>query len=416
MTTMRWIVGVSTLLAMLGCGGDDGGAPAAATSSSAGSSSGDETTGTTGSSSSADSSGADTTAASSESTGGDAQSCPGTSLRPLPAAFDERGPWTVGARTLAIAGLTVEVWYPVAPGDEAGLDPIRYDIREHLPRSEQGKIDDATNPWQDCDCYRDLEPDAAYGPYPVVVFVHGTASFRTQSLPQMIHWASRGYVVVAADHPGLQLRDLLAQVCGGGTVGQDLTADLDALLAAIRGETDELAFLGDRLDATRIGMAGHSAGGGAIANRGDDAAVLIPMAAGGTMPGTALVSTLVLGGTADSIVAYDQQLAGYASSPAPKRLVGLDGAGHLAFSEICSLRNDDGLNLLEIAEANGVCGAQFAGFLFQCSDTLLADTEAWAIVDAATAAALDETLQCRDIGAAFDELAGVAGVAEVREQ
>lgn len=413
MTTMRWIVGLMAA-SVLGCGGDDGGQPVASSSSSSETGGGTETSGSAGTSTSDASSSADTTTAG-ETTGG-AQSCAGQDLRGLPDAFTERGPWTVGARTIAIAGRTVELWYPAAPGSEAGIEPIRYDIREHLPRSEQGKIADADNPWQDCDCYRDLAPDPDYGPYPVVVFVHGTASFRTQSLPQMVHWASRGYVVIAADHPGLQLADLLASVCGGPTVAQDLAADIDAMLAAIRGETDELAFLGDRLDATRIGMAGHSAGGGAIAGRGDDAAVLIPMAAGGTTAGAALVSTLVLGGTADSIVAYDQQLTGYASSPAPKRLVGLAEAGHLAFSEICSLHDDAGQNLLEIAEAAGVCGAQFAGFLFQCSDALLPDADAWAIVDHATSAVLDETLHCRDIGAAFDQLPTLLpGVAEVRQ-
>lgn len=408
----------------LACGsstaGNDGSSESSATGSSSGggptsaaSSSGSPATTDAASSTGVVDGTADATA---ESTGGGSTACPGTSLRELPAAFAERGPWSVGARTLTIAGRTVEVWYPAAPGSEAGVDPIRYDIREHLPAAEQDKIDDASNPWQDCDCYRDLEPDTDFGPYPAIVFVHGTASFRTQSLPQMIHWASRGYVVLAADHPGLQLADLLASVCGGPMVAQDLDADIDAVLAAIRGQTDELAFLGDRIDVAHIGMAGHSAGGGAIGDRGDDAAVLVPMAAGGTTPGAALVSTLVLGGTADSIVAYDSQTSGYDGSPAPKRLVGLDNAGHLSFSEICSLRNAGGDDLLEIAEAAGVCGANFAGFLFQCSDTLVADADAWAIVDHATAAAFDETLHCRDIGSAFADLPGLLpGVAEVRE-
>ena len=47
-----------------------------------------------------------------------------------------------------------------------------------------------------------------------VVFVHGTASFRTQSLTQMTHWASRGFVVLAADHPKIRLKDLLANLGG----------------------------------------------------------------------------------------------------------------------------------------------------------------------------------------------------------
>ena len=86
-----------------------------------------------------------------------------------------------------------------------------YDLREHLPKSEQGKISDSKNPWQACSCYRDLPIDEGHGPYPVLVFVHGTAGFRTQSLSQLTHLASRGFVVLAADHPGLMLADILAK-------------------------------------------------------------------------------------------------------------------------------------------------------------------------------------------------------------
>ena len=236
------------------------------------------------------------------------------------------------------------------------------------------------------------------------MFVHGTASFRTQSLPQMTHWASRGFVVMAADHPGLALGDMLGSLCGAGMVAQDLAGDVAAILAAARGKTTELAFLADRIDAARIGMAGHSAGGNAIAGFSNDAQVLVPMAAGGTDAGTELRSTLVLGGTADSVVAYTQQQSGFADSPAPKRFVGITDAGHLSFSEICSLRNEAGDDLLTIATDNDVCGAQFAGFLFQCSDELIPDPDAWEIVDYATSAVFEETLHCSGVGSNFADL------------
>lgn len=310
-----------------------------------------------------------------------------------------RGPWPVGARTVAIDGLTVEVWYPAPIGSEADAEPVVYDIRDALPESEQGKISDEDNPWQPCDCWRDLPLDEEHGPYPAIVFVHGTASFRSQSLPQMVHWASRGFVVLAADHPGLRLADTLGSLCGAPMVPQDLAGNVQSVLAAVRGEASGLEFLGDRLDATRIGMAGHSAGGRAIASFGDDAQVLVPMAAGGTQFGDELLSTLVLGGTADSVVAYMQQRDGYADSPAPKRFVGIAEGGHLTFSEICSLANAAGEDLLEIAMANDVCGAQLAGFLFQCSPDLIADADGWALVDYATAAAFEEMLHCDAAGA-----------------
>ena len=337
-------------------------------------------------------------------TGPGANACEGATLREKRADPAARGPWPVGARTVALGDLTVEVWYPAVPGSEKGGDPVVYDIREQLPESEQGKISDADNPWQPCDCVRDLPLDEEYGPYPAIVFVHGTASFRTQSLPQMVHWASRGFVVLAADHPGLGLSDTLGSLCGAGMTPQDLGGDIDTVLAAIRGETGGLEFLGDRLDASRIGMAGHSAGGNAISGFGTDAQVLVPMAAGGTDPGAALLSTLVLGGTADSVVQYAGQMNGYASSPSPKRFVGIAEAGHLTFSEICSLHNEAGDDLLTIATDAGVCGAQLAGFLFQCSPDLIPDPDGWALIDYATAAVFEETLHCTDAEAIFAEI------------
>lgn len=353
---------------------------------------------------------ADTSSASTSSSDDDGSSggviggCEGDDLLANPADPSERGPWPVGARTVDIGGLRVEVWYPAELGSESDAEPIQYDIRDQLPPSEQDKIADEDNPWQPCDCWRDLPLDAAHGPYPVIVFVHGTASFRTQSLPQMVHWASRGFVVMAADHPGLALGDMLGSLCGAGMVAQDLAGNVDTMLAAVRGETPELEFLGDRADASRIGMAGHSAGGNAVGQFADTAQVLVPMAAGGTDPGAELRSTLVLGGTADSVVAYSQQESGYADSPSPKRFVGITDAGHLSFSEICSLRNAAGDDLLTIATDNGVCGAQFAGLLFQCSDELIPDPDAWAIIDYVTAAAFEEVLQCADASTAFADL------------
>jgi hypothetical protein len=164
-------------------------------------------------------------------------------------------------------------------------------------------------------------------------------------------------------------------------------------------------------------MAGHSAGGGAIAGFGDDAQVLIPLASGGVEAGAALVSTLVMGGTADSVVPYSAQQDGFGSSPASKRLVGIENAGHLTFSEICSLSNAAGEDLLEIASAAGVCGAQFAGVLFQCSPDLVADAVGWDIIDFATSAALEETLHCSSVGENFAQLqASYPDVAEYQEE
>ncbi|MFT3776599.1 MAG: hypothetical protein QM820_65505 [Minicystis sp.] len=135
--------------------------------------------------------------------------CEGRKLLRVPDDPAQAGPWPVGAQTITVEGYTTEVWYPAVIGSEEGKDKARYDVRKQLPDADQAKIPDSDNPWQDCNCYRDLPLDGAHGPYPPVLFVHGTAGFRTQSLTFMTHWASRGFVVLAADHPGMMLKDIL---------------------------------------------------------------------------------------------------------------------------------------------------------------------------------------------------------------
>ncbi len=313
-------------------------------------------------------------------------------MRPKPNDLSARGPWSVGARTVSIDDLTVEVFYP---SDETVGEAVVYDIRDALPPEEAAKITDEANPWQPCECGRDLSIDANFGPYPVVLFIHGTAGWRTQSLRHLTHWASRGFIVVTADHPGLWLRDLLAPLCGGAAPARDLESDVRALLAAVRGETDELSEFSAVMDAGRIGMVGHSAGGGEVGGYPDEGNVIIPLAAGPEIEaGSALQSVLFLGGTADSVVPFESQGSGFAGSVGPKRLVGIENAGHLVPSEICTIENAAGQNLLEVASEADVCGAQAAGFLFQCDERLLDDATGWAITEYATAGAFEETLHC----------------------
>jgi hypothetical protein len=128
------------------------------------------------------------------------------------------------------------------------------------------------------------------------------------------------------------------------------------------------------------------------------------MAAGGVSAGAALRSTLVLGAQADQVVDYSGQQSGYASSPAPRRLVGISNAGHLAFSSLCSLRNAEGQDFLTIAEEFAVCGAEFAGLLFDCDEAYTPDATNWQISNYASSAALEETLHCSTAG---DNFAGI---------
>jgi hypothetical protein len=341
---------------------------------------------------------------------GDTMGCTGTKLYKVPEDTGARGPWPVGAKTAMVGALATEIWYPATLGSEAGQTAIQYDIRKWLPVTEQAKIPDADNPWQPCNCYRDLPFDTSHGPYPVVIFVHGTAAWRAQSVQIMTHWASRGFVVVSQDHPGLYLADYLDFKLGANLVG-----DTDALITALKAPSGDLQFLANTIDMTHLGMSGHSAGGNAITGYGGQAMVLIPLAAGGVTAGAALKSTLVMGGQVDTIANYTGQQNGYNSSPTPKRLVGVANAGHLNFSDICAVGKDKG-GLLAIAQKYMVKNANLAGFLFDCKDTQLPPDQGWPVINRATTAALESVLMCSSTAAkSFDAVKTDPNVGEYRE-
>jgi hypothetical protein len=330
------------------------------------------------------------------------EGCGGAVLCEVPADTSLRGPWAVGAKTVEIAGLTAEIWYPARFGSHKGRNKIVYDIRRLLPISERTKIPAEDNPWQECDCYSDLPLDDKHGPYPLVIFVHGTGGYRMQNLSQMTHWASRGFVVAAADHPGLCLSDMLV-----GNIQYDIESDMNLLLPALKSPAGEIAFLAGRLDPDRIGMAGHSAGGMSIRPFGKFAGVrvLIPMAYEGTEPGADLASSLIMGGIDDTVAEYSRQVEGYESSPTPKRLVGISNAGHLVVSDLCGLKNAAGQDLMEIAIEYEVANAELFEQLWDgCGPDQIDPPVGWEITNFATAAVLESVLHCSGADANFTDI------------
>ncbi len=341
----------------------------------------------------------------------DVAGCDGQLLLANPDDPEVDGPWAVGARTVKIGRLTTEVWYPATRASAAGTAKVQYDIRDELPPSQRGAIPDADNTWQECDCSRDLPIDDAHGPYPVIVFVHGTASFRTQSLTEMTHWASRGFVVIAADHPGLKLADTLAFVCPDSASGnQDLTGDVDALLDAARSASGELAFLSGHVDTAHMALVGHSAGGGTVAGMTgrDGVRVIMPWSAGSAVSGgDGLDAVMYVSGQNDAIAKYSGVVSAYESTTAsPRYLVGIADAGHLVVSDLCQLRNAGGEDMLQVAQRYNVCGTNLAGSLFDCEDFYIDGPTGWAITKYATSAVLETALQCTDRSAALEGLQG----------
>ncbi len=183
---------------------------------------------------------------------------------PPSTAYDPfaRGPHPVGVRTLDVPDpardgtIRVEVWYPAAATVRgADLDrrrQDRYRIFGVAPRRRQAAV-------------RDAPPADAIG-LPLVVFSHGLGSFARQSTFLTTHLASHGYLVVAPDHRGSTLADMASLRRVGVTAVRDVLATAaDARLqhvpTLIEAFTTALPAYAGRVDAGRLGIAGHSFGG-----------------------------------------------------------------------------------------------------------------------------------------------------------
>lgn len=317
--------------------------------------------------------------------------CGQGSMLASPPDLAARGPWAVGVRTVKAEGMVLEVWYPARAGSERSAPAVGYDLREVMPPAEAAKIPDAANPTIACECARDLPVDTSHGPYPVVVFLHGAASFRAQSTFLMTHWASRGFVVVAPDLPGVGLKAALG--------GEEQAAPLGAAnqvmdLLAKAGGTDPLAFVRPSLAPGRA-LVGHSLGSllsTSVVDR-PEVAVRIAMAGFAQPDGTA--SWLVLAGDHDGI-AYAPDLAQrFANQPAPSRLGVVHGAGHLAFSDLCKLGADKG-GAIAIAKSYGVTVPPILEQLAMdgCRPTDAAFSATAPVIRAITAGVLEEKLHC----------------------
>ncbi len=131
-------------------------------------------------------------------------------------------------------------------------------------------------------------PDAppVEGTFPVVIYSHGWTGFRSIAVNQVEALASHGYVVIAADHTYAAVATRLED---GEVIGYDsdalpaeeligaeeyarrsvnlvttLTEDLEGIVAALEvGRAGPFAEIANHVDLGRLGVFGHSTGGGA---------------------------------------------------------------------------------------------------------------------------------------------------------
>jgi pimeloyl-ACP methyl ester carboxylesterase len=352
--------------------------------------------------------------------------CAGSTLLAVPGDTSVRGPWPVGEKTVKFGRFSaVEIMYPAKPGSEAGKETIKYDLRIFLPTKEQSKVPDAQATFADQNTYRDLPIDDAHGPYPVVILIHGTSAYRIASFSSQAQWASRGFIVIAADHPNLCLSDFLATAgCGLTAPALDLSGDVDSELAAVTTPSGDLAFLTSHVDVKRVALVGHSAGAfyGAQYTTKPGVEMFIGLAGVHSANASAsLKSSLYVAGIADMVLPYRPGGAGgkgsilypgtdteaYTASPGPpaakKRLVGITAGGHLNVTDLCD-PNPQGKSAIETAAANGVCGVSTIQTLGLADCGTIDRKKAITIVNDVTTAALEETLQCADRAAPISQL------------
>jgi predicted dienelactone hydrolase len=167
----------------------------------------------------------------------------------------EAGPYQVGVTTITVNDaarnrpLTVDVWFPLADATEGAahqytpIPGVYYESPDAISAQAAS-----------------MSPD---GPFPLVVYSHGSGGLRYIHSSYTEAIASHGYVVVAPDHTGNTAVDRLANAETEFDVTalnrpNDVKAVIDAMLDPALPET--AGFVAS-VDPERIAVTGHSFGG-----------------------------------------------------------------------------------------------------------------------------------------------------------
>jgi dienelactone hydrolase len=268
------------------------------------------------------------------------------------AVFAAAGPYEVGVETLTIGDRKAEVWYPTTPKAVRGKRRDAYEIAKYLPQALQdllakAKIDAPFT----TDAYRGVKP-VGKRRFPLVLFSHGFSGYREQSTFLTTHIASWGFVVAS---PDFLERGLTSQLGSPPAVRRTDDEILNATVKATREAFPKLVKKG------KVAIVGHSAGGFTAIRYAAQPNVLtyIPLSSGpfatqgGEAPTPPDKPSMYITGREDGIVGLDRVSSAYATVPPPKRLVVIDGSGHLnGMSDICEIGKGGGGVVALAEEAN----------------------------------------------------------------
>jgi predicted dienelactone hydrolase len=181
--------------------------------------------------------------------------------------------------------LMIQIWYPASPAPQARTGPWmnRMDVAGPIMANYirlPGFVLDHANLVR-TNSYPEATVASADAPFPVVIYSHGWNGFRTINTNQMEALASAGYVAVGIDHTygamvtvfpdgrvALNNPQALPDGAGYESASQILEATYAADIQFVMDELERLnasdALWANQLDLNRVGVFGHSTGGGAV--------------------------------------------------------------------------------------------------------------------------------------------------------
>jgi predicted dienelactone hydrolase len=180
-----------------------------------------------------------------------------------PIDWSAPGPWGVGTMgsELTVNGRTVAVrtWYPSDDTGTAALETLVQDAEDASALADLLDAAPAGCPARESAAVADAPAGDTTSP-PLVAFSHCHTCLGLSGATIAAHLASYGVVVVAPDHTGNTLFDLLEG--DGGELNEDTlamrAADIEASIdAALSGD---VLPVGVAVDADKIGVMGHSFG------------------------------------------------------------------------------------------------------------------------------------------------------------
>ena len=268
---------------------------------------------------------------------GDGPRAPGTYLPPPDPG--QPGRYPVGVTRIELVDaqrdrtLLTEVWYPAAESAR-GQEPAPGG--SYLPPELAFLADNAT---LDLVAVRDA-PLAPDGPYPIILFSHGSGGIRFQNTFQCEHLASHGYVVIAPDHQGNTYFD-----ASGNSEDLREQRPLDVLFVLDQfvgfAAQEDHRFAGWVDPSPGVGITGHSFGAYtslAAASLDDRIVAALPMALGGPVSATYRAATLLMLATEDKTIGLDGNQGvrdTFALLSGPRFLSEIIDGGHYSFSFAC---------------------------------------------------------------------------------